>query len=561
VQSRAFPRLAVAGVTTTAALLGSLLVTSPAYADTTLSGVVLDGSTPVYDTNVMLIKLGTDITRTEALDTYTDESGMWTLNGELEDGAYALFYAPYGEDAPYSTAQAWNGKTNPFAVDAQFTVSGGVASQSSFTQVLTHNAGVVSVALVDDSGALVSSTDERGPVDAYVNIGYPDLELESMLFAGGYTQSESATDGVVDIAHVPAAYWAGGYGDAYFSNQSYYSDDYLDPFQVTPGGTTRLSLRLHDSSAPGVYDLLEENVPSEFIPGTPKVGQLLTAAASPVAGVTFSYQWYRGIYSGGLPSPIAGANQPSYVPTADDLGANLTVMTIARASGYESASFAAVTLRKVALGDPNAPTVGIVGTPTVGSKLKATVSGGIAGANNSYQWYRDGAPIVDADGSAYVPTADDRGHALMVAVTSVVQGHTNGTIPSPAVTVAKDAAQLTAKATAKKFTTKKKAKVEVRVAASPSNADVAGTVTVTVNTKKGASKTVSVSSKPVTVNLGKLKKDTYTVTVSYSGNAAYDAASTSTKVKVVKAGAGKHTGKGDKKDGDKGDKKKGGKKK
>ncbi|MBD8080738.1 hypothetical protein [Cellulosimicrobium arenosum] len=78
----------------------------------------------------------------------------------------------------------------------------------------------------------------------------------------------------------------------------------------------------------------------------------------------------------------------------------------------------------------------IVGLAVVGERLRASVTWLPVGSL-SYQWSRDGAPIVGADASEYVVTSADLGAAIVVTVTSRESSHlprTESSAPTAAVT-------------------------------------------------------------------------------------------------------------------------------
>jgi 5-hydroxyisourate hydrolase-like protein (transthyretin family) len=117
---------------------------------------------------------------------------------------------------------------------------------------------------------------------------------------------------------------------------------------------------------------------------TPKVGVAVTATPGTwnSAGTTFAYQW---LIAG---SPIAGATQPSYKPTADDARKLLQVRVTASATGHvaASATSTAATVGKGTLKMTKKPNV------TGKAKKKATirVSPGTwspAKVKVTYQWF------------------------------------------------------------------------------------------------------------------------------------------------------------------------------
>ncbi|MGA8255045.1 MAG: hypothetical protein WB767_00570 [Nocardioides sp.] len=72
------------------------------------------------------------------------------------------------------------------------------------------------------------------------------------------------------------------------------------------------------------------------------------------------------------------------------------------------------------------------GSGAVGSLITLTdpVWNLLSGVTNSYQWLRDGVPIVGATGSTYLPTAEDAGHQI----TALVSGSLLGVLPVSVLT-------------------------------------------------------------------------------------------------------------------------------
>ncbi|WP_144765873.1 fibronectin type III domain-containing protein [Curtobacterium sp. 9128] len=151
------------------------------------------------------------------------------------------------------------------------------------------------------------------------------------------------------------------------------------------------------------------------------VGQPVTAATtgwSP-SGATVTYQWYDGEQA------IPGATSSTYTPTAAQAGHALHVLATGTAEGYDTSSVASTPV-VVAEGTPTG-TVGIDGTPTVGSALTATDSGWLAGTTFDRQWTRNGAAIDGATGATYTPTADDLDAVIGITVTGRLAGYTDRT--------------------------------------------------------------------------------------------------------------------------------------
>jgi hypothetical protein len=524
-------RSAAFGLLTAAAVGASLLAAVPAQAaPVAISGTVTDAGALVPQVEVNLYRvLSNGAIRYYGYDD-TDAAGAWTLDGDLPDGQYALYYT-VGETAAYSSDQAWNGQLDVSKIAPQFSVTGGVPSATAFPMQLLRNAGVVRVTLADAAGTQLVGTADDGYGDLYVSGGYN--AAGEYLNSGDDSESNEEFDGVLEVTNLaagtypsPSVYGETGTGESL-------ATEYLNAVTTTAGTTTDLGVvRLLPTTAPSVEDTLSGTGDFQYaITGKPAVGALLTATPSTPAatppGMTTSYLWVTE-------ADIPVSTQQTYVPTAEDLGSYASVQVTLRAPGYQTFRTYADTLDNIVAGDPNAPTVAISGSAKFGKTVTASVTGGIAGATNVYQWHRDGAPIAGEDGSGYTITKADLGASLMVSVKSVVQGHSDATIPSAPLAVGKDKAKLKAKVSDKKITTSDKLQVTVSVANGASDINAKGKVKVFYTKKK--SKTVSLKpGKEKVVTLPTLDKGKTTIKVAYQGGKYYEKTTKNIKVKVSKA--------------------------
>lgn len=177
------------------------------------------------------------------------------------------------------------------------------------------------------------------------------------------------------------------------------------------------------------------------ITGQAKVGAVLAATNGTWTGdegFTASFEWLRN----GL--PIAGATDDAYQITAADHGASIAVKVTLKSTGYASATQTSNATATVADGDfLNVTPVTISGTAQVGATLTATPGAWApAPTTRSYQWRRDGAPIVGATGTTYTAVAADAGTVLTVTE-SVTGTHLIG-VPVTSVGVTVAAAPVTA---------------------------------------------------------------------------------------------------------------------
>ena len=174
----------------------------------------------------------------------------------------------------------------------------------------------------------------------------------------------------------------------------------------------------HDKKAP-----IPDNEPTPLIntegevtiAGSPVTGQTLTANVTDFNGISgpISYQWAAD------GAAIAGATANTFVPTAAEVGAALTVT----ADYTDDEGFA-----ESVTSDPTGPVtippndVGqamITGVPTVDEVLTADVTdgNGTTSSTFAYQWLADGADIAGATAVTYTLTNAELGALITVNVT------------------------------------------------------------------------------------------------------------------------------------------------
>lgn len=185
-------------------------------------------------------------------------------------------------------------------------------------------------------------------------------------------------------------------------------------------------------TVPGVNAEMDDkttfrNLAAPAISGTARVGEALTATPGSwtPSGATFSYQWI----SAGVPVP--GAAAPSYVPSADDVGKQLTVRVTASRAGMSSGvAHAALTLPVVAAAVPVTPSVKnlvkpkIKGTAKVGETLKITAgSWNPASVKKKIRWLANGKVIKKATKRKFTLTAKQKGKRIKVRIVASATGH------------------------------------------------------------------------------------------------------------------------------------------
>ncbi|WP_454041808.1 sunset domain-containing protein [Cellulosimicrobium sp. Marseille-Q8652] len=178
-------------------------------------------------------------------------------------------------------------------------------------------------------------------------------------------------------------------------------------------------------TAPVREGALEGASPS--VVGTPRVGSTLTAAPgtwSPT--VAFAYHWLRDGVA------LAEATSPTYVLSAADLGATLSVRVTGSAPGYTSSSVTSLPTAAVTTGALTAPLPVVSGTPRVGSKLTAVPGAWTPGTALAYQWKVAGTAVAGATSPTFVPRAGDKGRTVTVTVTGTLAGYAKRSVTSAA---------------------------------------------------------------------------------------------------------------------------------
>jgi hypothetical protein len=181
------------------------------------------------------------------------------------------------------------------------------------------------------------------------------------------------------------------------------------------------------------------------ITGTAKQGQTLSASTGTWSGspTSFAYQWLDCNASGAACIEIDGADDPTYLLRASDVGQTIRVVVTAKnASGSASATSAATGVVAAGVGAPVAviPPL-VIGIPQQGQPLLGFPGLWINDPRSfALQWQRCNSTggactaIAGANGLFYVPTGDDVGHTLRVLVTvSNSAGSTTATSPASGV--------------------------------------------------------------------------------------------------------------------------------
>ncbi|MGN6162262.1 MAG: CHAP domain-containing protein [Marmoricola sp.] len=192
------------------------------------------------------------------------------------------------------------------------------------------------------------------------------------------------------------------------------------------GGVKSTSVVSPASAAVLAGTLLASGTP--VVVGAPQVGVPLVAqgaAWKPTPSVT--YQWF----SNGVAIP--GATASTYVPTASDVGATITVTTTATATGYKTAAATARTATGVLPGLFKIlmfPAVSGARVATVGTPLTAVNGTWSPVGTFTYQWYQGLTPIPGATSATFTPTPDLLAKTVRVKVTARTPGYASRTAAS-----------------------------------------------------------------------------------------------------------------------------------
>jgi hypothetical protein len=165
--------------------------------------------------------------------------------------------------------------------------------------------------------------------------------------------------------------------------------------------------------------------PVPTITGTARVGNQLTAVAGTwqPRPVDLAYQWMS---DGG---DIEDATEARYTPTAEDLGAVISVRVEASKLGYVTEEMTSDDTAEVVEGILTAtPVPTITGTVQVGNTLTAqTGTWRPTDVELAYQWKRGGTNITGATAATYALVAADAGAKISLTVTGSLEAYTDVT--------------------------------------------------------------------------------------------------------------------------------------
>ena len=151
------------------------------------------------------------------------------------------------------------------------------------------------------------------------------------------------------------------------------------------------------------------SIPS--LSGSPKVGTSLSALTGPWgSSVTLTYSWLRdGV-------PIDGQAISTYVPVAEDVGKNISVVVTGTKTGYVTVKKTSTAVKIEAGTLTLTPVPTVSGTFKVGQTLNATPGTWDTSVTLTYQWLRDGAAINGATSTTLTLSASDFGKNISFMV-------------------------------------------------------------------------------------------------------------------------------------------------
>ncbi len=188
-------------------------------------------------------------------------------------------------------------------------------------------------------------------------------------------------------------------------------------YEVT---STRTGYTTVVKTSPGktIVGLAQTLQPTPTISGTPKVGVTLTGDPGAWdSDTTLTYQWLAD------GAPIAGATGTELVPTAAELGTEVTFEVTSAKATYETVTKTSDPTGAVVVGTlTDTPVPTITGTPRVAVPLTAEPGSWDSGVTFAYQWTVGADDVAGATDPTYTPVVADAGKVVSVKVTGSKPG-------------------------------------------------------------------------------------------------------------------------------------------
>jgi len=291
----------------------------------------------------------------------------------------------------------------------------------------------ISVAVTGSRAGYVSSTRNSAAVSVAPNnfVLTPTPSFTGVVKVGSTLTADSGTWG----QDVSLSYqWLRNGVEISGANSSSYLLSVMDYGQLVSVAVTGsakgyvTSTQVSEPAAVGSGSLALVSYPS--LSGLARVGSTLTAIPGVWdKSVSLAYQWFRNGVA------ISDSTDSTYLLTAADGAAQISVQVIASATGYDS-SISTTQSVEVALGNFEViKSPSLSGTARVGSGLTAATGQWDSGVAFSYQWFSDSISIPGATSPTYVLTANDLGKRVFVRVTGYAMGFNSVSLTSPYVLV------------------------------------------------------------------------------------------------------------------------------
>ncbi|GAA1837415.1 hypothetical protein [Agromyces salentinus] len=351
-------------------------VTLPAGIDPATAGI----SVGVYEASVDNSSIGGSIT----------PEGDYVVSG-LAAGTYKVEFRAW--NAP-SALPGWYGGAIDFASAKTVAVAAGQQVTGIDATLVKESTITGSLSGVPAGGATVLPWRLDG-TGQWVQTGYLRVEAN-----GAYTL---------------AGLRAGTYTLQF--NTGTYRDQY---WKLKPDLVSATRIELGAGQALAGYDVDVSAalwMPTVSVSGQRQVGSVLQATATwQTQPDTVSYQWLAN------GAAITGATASTYTPTADRVGAQLSVRVTGAKTGFLPASDT-IGVGTVAKGWMTAGVPTITGTTVTGATLTAVPGVWPAGTTFTYQWSTGSGNIAGATGRTFTLTSAQQGRLLSVLVTGTLPGY------------------------------------------------------------------------------------------------------------------------------------------
>jgi 5-hydroxyisourate hydrolase-like protein (transthyretin family) len=273
---------------------------------------------------------------------WTNPAGNWTQSSDLADGSYALWYYTEQSEFFYTASQRTDGSSdNRWTMKADFTVTNGVASTTTFDDTLDQNGAIVRASMrdFDTKGVIqddVSSNSANFHFDFIIDVGMKiDVSgVPTPVFPPtAQTATTNADSTTLEIRYVPTEV---PYDRVHLFATNHHTE-WLEPVTFTAGTVNDLgTFDLYRSSAYPQLNPQDEgtNDRKVAISGTAQVGSVLTA--SDAFGGTSTYTWYKSLPLGtpGSERGILIGSGPAFTVPADAAGWQISASAIVRKAGY-----------------------------------------------------------------------------------------------------------------------------------------------------------------------------------------------------------------------------------